>query len=61
MATIERHSNMKKVAEIYRKVHNSHVRLKNEFNIFQEIEKYDQLLKKSNVTMYKGWKRYAKR
>ena len=61
MATIQRHSNMKKVAEIYRKVHNSHVRLKNEFNIFQEIEKYDQLLKKSNVTMYKGWEKICQK
>ncbi len=54
-ATIQRHSNMSKVAEIYRKVHNSHIRLKNEFNIFQEINKYDKLLEKSNAVMYEGW------
>ena len=57
MATIQRHGNMRKVAEIYRKVHNSHIRLKNEFNIFQEIEKYDKLLKQSNAVMYKGWEK----
>lgn len=54
-ATIQRHDNMCKVAEIYRKIHHSHVRLKNEFNIFREIEKYDELLVKSNAIMYAGW------
>ncbi|EJX09293.1 Transcriptional regulator, MarR family/choline/ethanolamine kinase [gut metagenome] len=54
-ATIQRHGNMKKIAEIYRKIHNSHVRLKNEFNIFQEIDKYEVLLKRSNAEMYEGW------
>lgn len=55
-ATIQRHDNMRKIAEIYRKVHNSHIRLKNEFNLFNEIEKYDILIKKAGVGMYKGWK-----
>ena len=54
-ATIQRHDNMRKVAEIYRKVHNSQIRLKNEFNIFQEIEKYDILLQRANAVMYTGW------
>ena len=54
-ATIQRHNNMIKIAEIYRKIHNSHIRLKNEFNIFREIEKYDTLIEKSNATMYDGW------
>ena len=54
-ATIQRHDNMRKVAEIYRKIHRSHIRLKNEFNIFQEIEKYDMLIKRVNATMYEGW------
>lgn len=54
-ATIQRHENMRKIAEIYSKIHNSHIRLKNEFNIFREIEKYDELLKQSNATMYDGW------
>lgn len=56
-ATIQRHDNMAKIAEIYRKIHNSHIRLKNEFNIFREIEKYDALIEISNATMYDGWEK----
>ena len=54
-ATIKRHDNLKKIAEIYHKVHDSRVRLKNEFNLFQEIEKYDVLLEKCKGVMYEGW------
>lgn len=54
-ATIQRHGNMRKIAEIYRKIHDSHIRLKNEFNIFQEIEKYDRLISKAGAKMYEGW------
>lgn len=54
-ATIQRHDNMKKIAVIYKKLHDSHIRLKNEFNIFREIEKYDILITKANTTMYEGW------
>ena len=54
-ATIQRHENMKIIAAIYRNLHYSHVRLKNEFNIFREIEKYDVLLSKVRATMYDGW------
>lgn len=54
-ATIQRHDNMKKIAKIYQTVHGAHIRLKNEFNIFQEIEKYDVLMAKAGATMYEGW------
>ncbi len=54
-ATIQRHDNMRKIASIYRTIHDSHIRLKNEFNIFQEIEKYDDLMKDAGVNMYEGW------
>lgn len=54
-ATIQRHDNMKKIANIYRTLHHSHVRLKNEFNVFREIEKYDSLMKKTGAAMYEGW------
>ena len=54
-ATIQRHDNLKQIAEIYHKVHDSHVRLKNEFNLFQEIEKYDWLIERCGATMYDGW------
>lgn len=55
-ATVQRHSNMRKIADIYRKLHNSHIRLRNEFNIFHEIEKYDTLIQKAGAEMYDGWK-----
>lgn len=54
-ATIQRHDNMRKIARIYQTIHNSHIRLKNEFNIFKEIEKYDELIKNAGATMYAGW------
>ena len=54
-ATIQRHDNLRKIAEIYHKIHDAHVRLKNEFNLFQEIEKYDKLLQKVGASMYEGW------
>lgn len=54
-ATIQRHDNMRKIADIYRRIHNSHIRLKNEFNIFIEIEKYDRLIEKAGASMYEGW------
>lgn len=54
-ATIQRPDNMRKIARIYRTVHDSHIRLRNEFNIFKEIEKYDTLLDHAGATMYEGW------
>lgn len=54
-ATIQRHENMKKIAQIYKIIHGSHIRLKNEFNVFQEIEKYDLLIEQAKVAMYEGW------
>lgn len=54
-ATIQRPDNMRKIADIYRKIHKSHVRLKNEFNIFQEIQKYDKLIERANAVMYTGF------
>lgn len=53
-ATIQRHDNMRKIAAIYQTIHNSHIRLKNEFNIFREIEKYDILIKDAGAEMYEG-------
>ena len=54
-ATIQRHDNMRKIAKIYQTVHNSRIRLKNEFNIFREIEKYDSLIECAGSDMYEGW------
>ena len=55
MGTIQRHDNLRKIAAIYHKIHDSHVRLKNEFCVFQEIEKYDRLISKAKAVMYEGW------
>lgn len=60
-ATIQRHDNMRRIAAIYRKVHGSHIRLKNEFNIFSEIEKYTSLIDKAGATMYDGWEETLQR
>lgn len=54
-ATIQRHDNMKKIAKIYQIIHHAHIRLKNEFNIFHEIEKYDSLIRQADAEMYNGW------
>lgn len=55
-ATIQRHENMKKVVEIYKTLHNSHVRLNNEFNVFREIQKYGILIEQAGAEMYLGFK-----
>lgn len=60
-ATIQRHDNLKKIVDIYHRVHDAHIRLKNEFNLFQEIEKYDQLIEKVGARMYDGWKLFKPR
>lgn len=54
-ATVQRHDNLSKIAEIYKKIHGAHVRLKNEFCIFQEIEKYEKLIARHGAQMYEGW------
>lgn len=53
--SIQQKDNMRKVAEIYRKVHKHPYSLKNEFNIFDEILKYEELRARSNAQMYPGW------
>lgn len=56
--TIQRHENLRKVADVYHKIHDSHVRLKNEFCVFREIEKYDKLIQKAKAVMYGGWEEF---
>ena len=55
-ATIQRHENMRKIAVIYKKIHGANIRLRNEFNIFKEIDKYDMLMKNIGAVMYDGYK-----
>lgn len=53
--TIQRKDNLDSIAKIYKKLHNSNIKLHNTFNIFSEIEKYDQIAKKIGANMYEGW------
>lgn len=55
--TIQRMSNMKQIAAIFRTLHSSKVRLNNEFNIFHEIVKYEKLLMKACGKMYEGFEK----
>lgn len=54
-ATIQRPANMKKIANIFRTLHHSHIRFGNEFNVFKEILNYESLLIKAGGKMYEGY------
>ena len=54
-ATIQRRENMDRIADIYKTIHGARIRLRNEFNIFKEIEKYCMLIEKAGAHMYEGW------
>lgn len=54
-ATIQRPDVMKKIAAILNTLHDSKVRLNNEFNVFHEIENYEKLLNDVNGKMYEGY------
>lgn len=60
-ATIQRPSNMKKIANIFRILHHSHVRFGNEFNVFKEILNYEYLLEKAEGKMYEGYEPIRKK
>ncbi len=53
--TIQQMENMNALVQIYKVLHRSNVSMKNEFNIFQEIEKYNGLLAQAGGRMYEGW------
>lgn len=54
--TIQTHSHLRQVAEIYRRLHDSQIQMLNEFNLFHEIEKYEIIRKETGAKMYAGWK-----
>lgn len=54
-ATIQRYENLLQVADILRTLHNSSVRMNNDFNVFREIRNYEQLLAKAGGNMYDGY------
>ena len=52
--SIQNKDNLQQIATIYRTLHNSRVRERNDFNIFHEIDKYNFLMEKTGATMYDG-------
>ena len=52
--SIQNKDNLKQIATIYRTLHNSRVRERNDFNIFHEIDKYNFLMEKTGAKMYDG-------
>ena len=54
-ASIQRPDHLRKIAQIYSRIHGSQVPLKNAFDVFQEIEKYDGLIREAGAVMYAGW------
>lgn len=53
--TIQRMSNMGQIADILRTLHSAKVRMANEFNIFHEIVKYENLLKQCHGEVCEGY------
>ncbi len=60
-ATIQRYENLVQIADIFRTLHNSAVRMNNDFNVFREIHSYEQLLKNAGAKMYDGYDEVRKR
>lgn len=50
--SIQDTANLQQIATIYRTLHNSRVRERNDFNIFHEIDKYNFLMDKTGAKMY---------
>lgn len=59
--TVQERDNMDKIAVNYRIIHESDISLRNEFNIFREIEKYERLMKRAGGSMYEGWEKVRPR
>ena len=56
--TVQLLDNMNELVHIYKVLHRSNISMKNEFNIFHEIEKYNVLLTNAGGRMYEGWETY---
>ena len=54
--TAKREENMELIASTLRKLHNSGVEFKNEFNVFKEVEKYEYLLEKAKGKYFDDYK-----
>ena len=46
---------MELTASILKKLHTSHIKFENEFNVFNEIEKYERLLEEANGVYYSDY------
>lgn len=53
--TIQRYEHLTQITDIFKRLHNSRVRLNNEFNVFHEIQKYENLMKRAGACMYDGY------
>ncbi len=54
-ATVQRYENLLQIADIFRTLHNSSVRMNNDFNVFREILSYENLLAGAGAVMYDGY------
>ena len=54
-ATIQRKSHLRQIASLYQRLHQSNVRFNNDFNVFHEIQKYEQLMHHAHGNMYDGY------
>ncbi|MDT3365733.1 MAG: NTP transferase domain-containing protein, partial [Bacteroidota bacterium] len=53
--TIRQNAHLDQIAAIYRRIHSAQTPLRNRFDLFVEMEKYDRLIAKVGGTMYTGW------
>lgn len=53
--TIQLPENLEQVISHLRRLHTSNLPFKNKFNVFQEIENYENLLKKTGGSLYEGY------
>lgn len=60
-ATIQRHDNMRQIAEVMSKLHNSNIRFNNDFNVFKEILHYEDLVKSAGASYYAGYEEVRER
>lgn len=55
-ATIKKPSNLRRIAQILKSMHTSNVRFSNDFDVFKEVERYENLLSNAQGNMYSGYK-----
>jgi thiamine kinase-like enzyme len=53
--TIQQTDNMRQVARIFQTLHRSHICFSNDFNVFHELLKYEELMVKADGQMYQGY------